>query len=118
MATARDRSDHDPGDEDDWRYCYVHDGNCEEQCPFCGELLKLSRAWCVPVLTEERFTRQSFEAAALDNSPSYYETITLCDRGACRDKAKALARRLGIPANERAVRRRHDYYMKTGERIR
>lgn len=116
MVTWRDTSDHDPGDENDWRYCYVHDGNCEEQCPFCGELMCFSTAWCVPVPRPDRFEYPEFDAthpAKLDPSYKIYdETLTCCDRGACRDKAKKLANRLGIPAYERVQRREFDLYMK------
>lgn len=118
MATARDTSEHDPGDESDWRYSYVYNGNCEEQCPFCGDLLALSRAWCTPVLRSDLYVSAEFTRAPRPHEKTYDEILTCCDSKKCREKAQHLARRLAIPACERAVRRRHAYYMKTGERIR
>ncbi len=118
MASARDTSGHDPGDESDWRYSYVYDGNSEEKCPFCGDLLCFSRAWCTPVLRSDLYG-MIYDAAVLrPDARSYDESLTSCDSKKCRDKARELARRLSIPAYERAVKRRHAYYMKTGERIR
>lgn len=114
MATVRDSSNHDPGDEHVTRYREYDN----EDCPFCDLKLRLSQSWCTPVLSHDYYSARFYAEPLSPSRGPCAETITTCADPKCRAKAGLLAARLAIPADERAMRRRHAYYMKTGEKIR